>query len=307
MRRLVREVQLAPADLVYPIFVTRDHAGPIKGMPGVSRVTVEGAVKTAHEAVAAGLSGILLFGIPQSKDETGTRALSPTGIIPEAVRAIKRCRLDLVIITDVCLCSYTAHGHCGLIRNKVLSNDATLPVLAQMARVHADSGADIVAPSAMMDHQVGTIRSALDSAGNQEVGILSYSAKYASAFYGPFRNAAGGAPQFGDRRSHQMDPCNAREALREIQMDLEEGADLIMVKPALAYLDVIRRIRDQWPQVPLFAYNVSGEYAMLKAAAQHGYAEEQPAVLEVLSSIRRAGAQGIITYHALDAARWLRT
>ncbi|MXY07625.1 MAG: porphobilinogen synthase [Rhodothermaceae bacterium] len=307
MRRMVREVRLAPSDLVYPIFVTRDQAGPIEGMPGVSRLTVEGAVEAANEAAAAGLSGILLFGIPQTKDETGTRALSPTGIIPEAVRAIKRCRLDLVIITDICLCSYTTHGHCGLIRNKVLSNDATLPVLAQMARIHADSGADIVAPSAMMDHQVGAIRTELDAAGHQEVGILSYSAKYASAFYGPFRDAAGGAPQFGDRRMHQMDPGNAYEALREIEMDLEEGADLVMVKPALAYLDVIRRIRDQWPQVPLFAYNVSGEYAMLKAAVQQGYAEERPAVLEVLSSIRRAGAQGIITYHALDAARWLNT
>ncbi|MCY3594899.1 MAG: porphobilinogen synthase [Bacteroidetes bacterium] len=305
IRRMVRETRLSPADFIYPIFVTREQAGPIKGMPNQFRYTIDGARRAAQEAEEAGASGILLFGIPESKDATGTHALSPSGVIPDTLRAIKNAGLDLVLITDVCLCSYTSHGHCGVIHNGKLSNDATLPLLAEMARIHADSGADIVAPSGMMDHQVSAIREMLDSAAHQDVSILSYSAKYASAFYGPFRDAAGGAPQFGDRKTHQMDPCNAREALREIAMDIDEGADMVMIKPALAYLDVIRQARDRWPEVPLVAYNVSGEYSMLKAAAMQNYVDESAAILEVLTSIRRAGAQSIITYHALEAARLL--
>ena len=301
----MRETRLSAADFIYPVFVTREHAGPIKGMPDVFRYTIDGAVQVAQEAEASGVSGVLLFGIPQSKDDARSRALSPAGIIPDTVRAIKDADLDLVVMTDICVCSYTSHGHCGIIRDGTLSNDATLPVLSEMARIHADSGADVVAPSAMMDHQVHAIRDTLDSNGHQHVAILSYSAKYASAFYGPFRNAAGGAPQFGDRKMHQMDPANAFEALREVDLDIKEGADMIMIKPALAYLDVIRQVRDWFPQVPLVAYNVSGEYSMLKAASAQGYVDEPTAVLEVLHSIRRAGARSIITYHALNAARWL--
>ena len=302
---MVRETRLSPADFIYPIFVTRTQAGPIEGMPNQFRYTIDGALRAAKEAKEAGASGILLFGIPESKDTTGTHALSPSGIIPDTLRTIKNAGLDLVLITDVCLCSYTSHGHCGVIHDGKLSNDATLPLLAEMARIHADNGADIVAPSGMMDHQVSAIREMLDSEGHQDVSILSYSAKYASAFYGPFRDAAGGAPQFGDRKTHQMDPCNAQEALREVALDIEEGADMIMIKPALAYLDVIRQVRDRWPEVPLVAYNVSGEYSMLKAAAMQDYVDESAAILEILTSIRRAGAQSIITYHALEAARLL--
>lgn len=305
MRRMVRETRLSPADFIYPIFVTREQAGPIKGMPNQFRHTIDGALRAAQEAEEAGASGILIFGIPESKDATGTQALSPSGVIPDTLRALKNADLDLVLITDVCLCSYTSHGHCGVIHDGKLSNDTTLPLLAEMARVHADSGADIVAPSGMMDHQVSAIREMLDSAGHQDVSILSYSVKYASAFYGPFRDAAGGAPQFGDRKTHQMDPCNAQEALREVALDIEEGADMIMIKPALAYLDIIRQVRDRWPEVPLMAYNVSGEYSMLKAAAMQDYVDESAAILEILTSIRRAGAQSIITYHALEAARLL--
>ena len=274
-------------------------------MPGVFRHTIDDAVRIAKEAEATGISGLLLFGIPRSKDDTGTRARSSDGIIPQTVQAIKHAGLDLVIITDVCLCSYTSHGHCGVVSNTTVLNDATLPLLAEVAQIHADSGADVVAPSAMMDYQVSTIRDRLDSAGHQDVSILSYSAKYASAFYGPFRDAAGGAPQFGDRKTHQMDPGNAQEAFLEVDLDIAEGADMIMIKPALSYLDIIRQTRNRWPQVPLFAYNVSGEYSMLKVAAAQGYIDEPVAVLEILRSIRRAGAQGIITYHALDAAHWL--
>lgn len=305
MRRMVRETRLSPANFIYPIFVTRTKAGPIDGMPGLFRYCVDGTVQAARDAEEAGISGILLFGIPESRDNTGTRALSPEGIIPETLRALKNAGLNLVVITDVCLCSYTSHGHCGVIQDNTLSNDSTLALLTKMARIHADSGADIVAPSAMMDHQVSAIRDGLDSAGHQSVPILSYSVKYASAFYEPFRDAAGGSPKFGDRKTHQMDPCNAREALREVDLDIAEGADMIMVKPALAYLDVIRQIRDRWPQVPLMAYNVSGEYSMVKAAVMQGYADEPSAILEILTSIRRAGAQSIITYHALEATRWL--
>ncbi len=305
MRRMVRETQISPADFIYPIFVTSFNEGPIDGMPGVVRVNVDGAVEVAQKAASAGISGILLFGIPESKDDTGSEALSPSGIIPQTLRAIKKANLDLVTITDVCLCSYTSHGHCGVIEKKVLSNDATLRILAQMAQIHADSGADVVAPSAMMDHQVHFIREALDLSGHQDVAILSYSAKYASAFYGPFRNAAGGAPQFGDRKAYQMDSGNAFEALREIELDIAEGADMIMVKPALAYLDIISRIHHRWPEIPLFAYNVSGEYSMVKVAASQGIVDEPTAIVEILTSIRRAGAARMITYHALDAARLL--
>ncbi len=305
IRKMVRETRLSPADFIYPVFVTHAEAGPIKGMPNQFRYTVDGAVQAAREAEEAGVIGILLFGIPESKDATGTQAISPSGAVPSALRAIKNADLDLVLITDVCLCSYTSHGHCGIIHENQLSYDATLPMLAKIACVHADSGADVVAPSAMMDHQVRAIREALDSASHQHVSILSYSAKYASAFYGPFRDAAGGAPQFGDRKTHQMDPCNAWEASREIALDIEEGADMIMIKPALAYLDVIRQTRDRWPEVPLVAYNVSGEYSMIKAAAMQDYVNESDTILEILTSIRRAGAQSIITYHALEAARWL--
>ncbi len=305
MRRMVQETRLSPADFIYPVFVTHAQEGPIKGMPGIFRYTVEGALEAAREAEEAGVSGILLFGIPEFKDATGTPALSASGVIPKTLQALKNAGVRLVLMTDVCICSYTSHGHCGVIQDGRVSNDDTLPILAEMARIHADSGADVVAPSAMMDHQVSAIRNGLDSAGHQDVSILSYSVKYASAFYGPFRDAAGGAPQFGDRKTHQMDPGNAQEALQEVALDIEEGADMIMVKPALAYLDVIRQIRNRWPQMPLMAYNVSGEYAMLKAAASQGYLDESAAILEVLTSIRRAGAQTMITYHALEAARWL--
>ena len=303
---MVQETRLSAADFIYPIFVTRKDAGPIEGMPGIFRYTIDGAVQAAREAEAAGVSGILLFGLPTSKDEMASRALSLDGIIPEAIRVIKDAELDLVVITDICVCSYTSHGHCGILDGETVSNDATLPLLAEMAQVHAESGVDVVAPSGMMDHQVAAIRDSLDSAGYQQVSILSYAAKYASAFYGPFRDAAGGAPQFGDRKTHQMNPANAFEALREIELDIEEGADLIMIKPALAYLDIIRQARDRWPEIPLIAYNVSGEYSMVKAAAAQEYADESTTVLEILNSIRRAGAQSIITYHALDAAHWLR-
>lgn len=307
IRRMVRETRLSASDFIYPIFVTRENPGPIKGMPGVFRYTIDGAVQAAREVEAAGVSGIILFGIPRSKDEIGSRSVSPTGVVPDTVRAIKDANLDLVVITDICICSYTSHGHCGVVHDGIVSNDDTLPILGEIARVHAESGADIVAPSGMMDYQVREIRNSLDSTGYQHVSILSYSAKYASAFYGPFRDAAGGAPQFGDRKMHQMDPANVLEALREIELDLEEGADLIMIKPALAYLDVIRHVKDQWPQIPLVAYNVSGEYSMLKAASEQGYVDEPTVVIEILRSIRRAGAQSIITYHALDAAKWLHT
>ncbi|MCY4000008.1 MAG: porphobilinogen synthase [Bacteroidetes bacterium] len=305
IRRMVRETQLSPAHFIYPIFVTRSNPGAIHGMPDVYRYTIDEAVQVARKVEQAGISGILLFGIPQSKDETATQAVSSTGIIPDTIQAIKRANLNLVIITDVCICSYTSHGHCGILQDQVVSNDPTLPVIAEMAKVHADSGADIVAPSGMMDHQVHAIREQLDCSGHEHVSILSYSVKYASAFYGPFRDAAGGAPQFGDRKTHQMDCSNAQEALREVDMDIEEGADLIMIKPALSYLDIIRLIKDQRPHLSLVAYNVSGEYAMIKAASAQGWMDESTAVLEVLTSIRRAGAQSVISYHALDAANWL--
>ncbi len=307
LRRLVRETTLAPADFIYPLFVTHHDAGPVPFMPGIERLNVTGCVRAAREAAALGVAGVLLFGIPEQKDAIGSAAKDPMGPVTQAVRALKAEIPELVVITDVCLCSYTDHGHCGVLSGSGISNDATLPILADMACVHAEAGADIVAPSGMMDHMVAAIRSGLDAKGYADVAILSYSAKYASAFYGPFRHAAGGAPQFGDRKTHQLDPSNVREALREVAHDVREGADMIMVKPALSYLDVISRVRARIPDVPLVAYNVSGEYAMVKAAVNLGLAEEQSATLEVLTSIKRAGADSIITYHALEAAAWLQS
>lgn len=309
LRRLTRETVLTAADLIYPLFVTRQGHGPIDSMPGVHRHDIEGAVEAAGQAAELGMAGILLFGIPQSKDTDGSVACSPDGVIPDTIRAVKAAGLDIAVITDVCLCAYTTHGQCGVLTSdgRDVDNDPTLNWLARMACVHADSGADIVAPSAMMDHQVHAIRRELDTQGHSGVSIMSYSVKYASAFYGPFRDAAGGAPQFGDRSSHQMDYRNVREALREAQLDIDEGADFLMVKPALAYMDVICRIRQEFEEMPLAAYNVSGEYAMVKAAAEAGLVSERKVALEVLNSIRRAGADLIITYHALDAARWMQT
>ncbi|MCY4170273.1 MAG: porphobilinogen synthase [Bacteroidetes bacterium] len=305
LRQMVQETRLCPADLIYPVFVTRSNPGPIDAMPDVYRHTISEAVDIARRAADAGVSGLMLFGIPQSKDEHASRALSASGVISDTVEAIKNEGLNLVIITDVCVCSYISHGHCGIVHDDVVSNDETLPVLAQMAKIHADSGADIVAPSAMMDHQVHAIREKLDSSGHEHVSILSYSVKYASSFYGPFRDAAGGAPAFGDRKTHQMDSANRLEAMREVDLDIAEGADLLMVKPALAYLDVIHMISQHRPHIPLVAYNVSGEYSMVKAAAKQGYVDEASVVLEILTSIRRAGSKSVITYHALDVARWL--
>jgi porphobilinogen synthase len=317
LRTLVRETDLSPRRFVYPLFVSESAAAPvaIASMPGMMQWPLDRIVDEASEAHALGIGAVLLFGLPARKDAGGSEAYNPDGVVQRAVRAIKSAVPDLIVITDVCLCEYTDHGHCGLLpadaaeRASTVSlplNDPTLEVLAKIAVSHAMAGADVVAPSAMLDGMVGAIREALDSAGHAETPILSYSAKYASGFYGPFRDAAGGAPSFGDRRSHQMDIGNAREAIREHALDLAEGADMLMVKPALAYLDVIRSTRDHFPDVPLAAYNVSGEYAMVKAAAAAGWLDERTIALEILNAIRRAGADLIITYHAKDAARWLR-
>lgn len=309
LRRLVREHRLAPAHLVLPLFVTEvdDEPTPIGSMPGVWRWPVDRVIEPAREAEALGVGAVLLFGIPSHKDAEGSEASAPEGVVQRAVRALRAEGFAGVIITDVCLCEYTEHGHCGLLAEggEVL-NDATLERLADTAVSHARAGADIVAPSAMMDGQVGAIRDALDDEGFGAVPILSYSAKFASSYYGPFRDAAAGAPAFGDRKSHQMDPANAREALREHEEDIAEGADMLMVKPGLAYLDVVRASRDAFPEMPLAVYNVSGEYSMVKAASERGWVDERSVVLETLLGFRRAGADLIITYHALDAARWLR-
>jgi len=308
LRALVRETSISPDDLVLPLFV-RDGVRireEVPSMPGVFRETVDVVGERARQAVDAGIRAVLLFGIPDVKDALGSGSHDPDGAVQRAARMLRDQFGDLVIIADTCLCEYTDHGHCGVLdRRADVDNDATLEVLARIAVSQAEAGADLVAPSGMIDGQVGAVRAALDRAGHQGVGIMSYSAKYASSFYGPFRDAAQGAPAFGDRRSHQMDPPNAGEAIREARQDLEEGADLIMVKPALAYLDVVRRVREAFEGVPLVAYNVSGEYAMVKAAAEAGWLAERSVVLEVLTSIKRAGADLVITYHALDAARWL--
>ena len=277
----------------------------VSSMPGVFQQSVDQIVEECREVAGLGLSAVILFGLPEAKDAKGTSSLSATGVVQRAVAAIKKANLNLLVLTDVCLCEYTDHGHCGVIENGEIANDATVDILAEQALSHARAGADIVAPSDMMDGRVAAIRKKLDANGFGEVAILSYAAKYCSAFYGPFREAAQSAPQFGDRRSYQMDPANVREALKEVSLDLEEGADMVMVKPALAYLDIIRAVRERF-DVPVGAYNVSGEYAMVKAAAQKGWLDEKRTVLEILTSIQRAGADIILTYHAKDAAKWLK-
>jgi porphobilinogen synthase len=307
LRGLVRETQLSPADFVYPMFVAHgiDRREPIAAMPGIDHLSIAHAVQEAGEAAALGIPAVILFGLPATKDEEGSGAWDEEGIVQLATRAIKDAHPDLLVITDLCLCEYTSHGHCGVVRSDgSVDNDATLDLLARAAVSQARAGADVIAPSDMMDGRVGVIRSALDEDGLSETPILAYSAKFASAFYGPFREAADSAPAFGDRRAYQMDPANGDEAVREAKLDVEEGADILMVKPALPYLDLIRRIKDQ-TGLPLAAYNVSGEYSMVKSAAAAGYLDERTTVLEILTGIRRAGADIIITYHAKDASKWL--
>jgi porphobilinogen synthase len=308
LRGMVRETELTPAHLVSPMFVVEGATGrsPIPSLPGVDHLSIDGAVEEAGEAAALGIPGVLLFGLPADKDEHGSGAWDDEGVVQLATRAIKAAHPDLLVITDLCLCEYTSHGHCGVLRaDGVVDNDATLDLLARTALSQAEAGADAVAPSDMMDGRVGALRAALDEHGLAETAIIAYSAKFASAFYGPFREAADSTPQQGDRRGYQMDPANAREALREVALDVAEGADVVMVKPALPYLDVIRRVRES-TEAPVAAYNVSGEYAMVKAAAAQGLIDERAAVLEALTGIRRAGADIVITYHAKDVARWLR-
>jgi porphobilinogen synthase len=310
VRRLVRETAVHPGNLVMPLFVRpgRNLRRPVKSMPGQFQLSVDQAVREAKEARRLGISGVILFGIPSRKDESGSEAYAEDGIVQVAIREIKARVPDLAVIADCCFCEYTSHGHCGVVRKGrsgwVLDNDATLELLAREAVAQADAGADVIAPSGMADGMVRAIRSALDGSGHSDRVLLSYAAKYASAFYGPFRDAAEGSPKFGDRKAYQMDVANGLEALREVGRDLEEGADLVMVKPALAYLDVIRRVREKF-SVPVAAYNVSGEYSMIKAAAANGWMDEQAAVREVLTSIRRAGADFIITYHAKEIAKVL--
>jgi porphobilinogen synthase len=306
LREMVRETTLAPSDFIYPLFVVegRDVRRPIGSMPGIYNLSLEHAVAEARQARALGVPAVLLFGIPNHKDAQGSQAYAQEGIVQRAVREIKAAVPDMLVIVDVCLCEYTDHGHCGVIEHGHVANDATLPLLARMAVTCAQAGADVIAPSDMMDGRVAAIRAALDEVKLTEVPILSYAAKYASAFYGPFREAAQSTPQFGDRRTHQMDPGNVREALKEVDLDLEEGADMIMVKPALSYLDVIHRVRER-VDVPVVAYNVSAEYSMVKAAAQNGWIDGDRLMLEILTSIKRAGSDLIITYHALEAAKLL--
>ena len=306
LRQMVRETRLSVDDLVYPLFVTQGRGvrSEIEPMPGVYQLSVDALASEIEEVVDLGIPAVLLFGIPSTKDPAGTGAYDSSGIIQEAVREIKQNSPDLLVITDVCLCEYTDHGHCGVIANGNVDNDRTLELLARTGVSHAEAGADVVAPSAMMDGQVAAVRTALDTGGLTDTPIMGYSAKYASAFYGPFRTAAQSAPQLGDRRGYQMDPPNARQALREIEQDVEEGADVVMVKPALAYLDVIARAREAYA-LPIAAYNVSGEYAMVKAAAQNEWLDERQVTMEIVTAIKRAGADIIISYHAKGLARWL--
>lgn len=306
LRRMVRETRLDVNDLIYPLFVVpgKGIKEEIRSLPGNFHLSVDNLLKETKEAKTLGIPAIMLFGLPKSKDEEGSGAYAKDGIIQLAVRTIKDALPDFTVITDVCLCQYTSHGHCGVVKNGELLNDVTLELLAKTALSQVKSGSDVVAPSAMMDGQVKIIRQTLDENGYSSIPIMAYSAKYASSFYGPFREAANCAPQFGDRKSYQMDPANVEEALREAKLDLEEGADIIMVKPALAYLDVISRVKRQF-NVPVAAYNVSGEYAMIKAAAAKGWLEEKKVVLEVLTSIKRAGADMILTYFAKEVVKWL--
>jgi porphobilinogen synthase len=307
IRSLTRETRLSASGFIYPMFVCPGAKvrNPIASMPGVAQQSVDTFLEECREVEQLGIPGIILFGIPEKKDARGTEAYASNGVVQRAVEAVRKAKLNLLVMTDVCLCEYTDHGHCGVIENGEVKNDPTLELLAAEALSHARAGADIVAPSDMMDGRVGAIRAALDGAGFQDVAIMSYAAKYCSGFYGPFREAAESAPQFGDRRGYQMDPANAREALREVELDLAEGADMVMVKPALAYLDIIRRVRETF-SVPVGAYNVSGEFAMVKAAAANGWIDEKRIAMEILTAIHRAGASIVLTYHAKDAARWLK-
>jgi len=306
LRGLVRETELSPRDLIQPLFVVAGEnvREDVDSMPGIERFSISELVAEATEIAGAGVGTVLLFGVPAAKDESGSGAYDDEGVVQMAVRALKEAHPDLTVITDVCLCEYTSHGHCGFVRDGEVDNDITVELLAKIAISHAEAGADAVAPSDMMDGRVGTIRHQLDEEGHPGVPIVAYSAKYASAFYGPFRDAAESTPEFGDRRGYQMDPANAAEAVREAELDLEEGADMLMVKPATPYLDVVRQVKDA-TAAPLAAYHVSGEYSMLKAAAEQGWIDERAAVLETLTSIRRAGADAIVTYYAKEAAAWL--
>jgi porphobilinogen synthase len=307
LRGFVRETRLSTSGLVYPMFAcpgTKVRT-EVSSMPGIFQQSVDQIVEECREVADLGIPAVILFGLPDKKDEVGSEASDPNGAVQRAIEAIRKAKLELLVITDVCLCEYTSHGHCGVIEKGDVANDPSVERLAVAAVSHARAGADIVAPSDMMDGRVGAIRQKLDANGFEDVAILSYAAKYCSGFYGPFREAAQSAPQFGDRRSYQMDPGNAREALREVALDLEEGADMIMVKPALPYLDIIQRVRERF-DVPVAAYNVSGEYAMVKAAARNGWIDEQRVVLEIMTSIQRAGAEIVLTYHAKDVARWLK-
>jgi porphobilinogen synthase len=306
MRRMVRETALAPADLIYPFFVTpgRGLRQPVSSMPGVSQVSVDTLIADAREIASLGIPAVLLFGLPESKDDLGSQAYAPDGIVQIAIRELKDQLPELIVIADLCLCEYTSHGHCGVVEHGEVQNDATLELLNRTALAQAGAGADIIAPSDMMDGRIGSIRRALDTHGYSDSAIMAYSAKFASGFYGPFREAADSTPQFGDRRSYQMDPGNGREAMREIELDINEGADFMMVKPALAYLDLIRAARERF-DLPLVAYNVSGEYAMVKAAAANGWLDEERVTMEILTGIKRAGADLIISYHAPDVCRWL--
>ena len=306
IRRMVQETRLSVDDFIYPLFVThgRDVRSEIPPMPGIDQLSLDQLIQEVGEASDLGIKSVLLFGIPAAKDSEGTEAYSPGGIIQEAIRVIKQALPDMLVITDVCLCEFTDHGHCGIIQDGRIDNDSTLELLAKMAVCQAEAGADIVAPSAMMDGQVRAIRTALDDAGYVDNPIMAYSAKYASGFYGPFRVAAESAPQFGDRTGYQMDPPDIRQAMREIELDIEEGADIVMVKPALAYLDVISAARERFDH-PLAAYNVSGEYSMVKAAAENEWIDGRRVTMEILTAIKRAGADMLITYHAKEVARWM--
>ncbi len=316
LRSMLRETELNPRDFIYPLFVRHGSGrSEIRSMPGIFQLSVEEAVRESEKAAGLGVEAVILFGIPAAKDPVGLENFAENGIVQQAIRAIKAAIPGMVVITDVCLCEYTDHGHCGILNtgehyhahlpDGYVLNDETLEVLAKVAVSHAGAGADMLAPSGMIDGMVGAIRAGLDEAGFESLPVLSYAVKYASAFYGPFREAAEGAPKFGDRKTHQMDPANVREAIREAALDVEQGADMLMVKPALAYLDVIRTIKETFPEMPLAAYNVSGEYSMIKAAAANGWLDEARTTLETLTAIKRAGADLIISYHALEAARWL--